>query len=46
MIARKYSAWKSVFRKLGSYNDKFSAGTFGKEINKNIEDCYRFIVQN
>jgi len=31
---------------LGSYNDKFSAGTFGKGINKNIKDCYRFIVQN
>lgn len=31
---------------LGSYNDKFSAGTFGKGINKNIMDCYRFIVQN
>lgn len=31
---------------LGSYNDKFLAGTFGKGINKNIMDCYRFIVQN
>jgi len=31
---------------LGSYNDKFSAGTFGKGINKNIKDSYRFIVQN
>lgn len=31
---------------LGSYNDRFSAGTFGKGINKNITDCYRFIVQN
>lgn len=31
---------------LGSYHDEFAAGAFGKGINKNIQDCYRFIVQN
>lgn len=31
---------------LGSYHDGFSAGALGKGINKNIQDCYRFIVQN
>jgi uncharacterized protein (DUF2235 family) len=31
---------------LGSYHDEFTAGAFGKGINKNIQDCYRFIVQN
>jgi len=31
---------------LGSYHDNFSAGAFGEGINKNIQDCYRFIVQN
>ena len=31
---------------LGSYHDGFKGGAFGSGINKNIEDCYRFIVQN
>lgn len=31
---------------LGSYHDGVSAGAFGDGINKNIQDCYRFIVQN
>ena len=31
---------------LGSYHDGLVAGAFGKGINKNIQDCYRFIVQN
>ncbi len=31
---------------LGSYHDGFKAGAFGSGINKNIQDCYRFIVQN
>jgi len=31
---------------LGSYHDEFTAGAFGAGINKNIQDCYRFIVQN
>jgi uncharacterized protein (DUF2235 family) len=31
---------------LGSYHNEYSAGAFGHGINKNIMDCYRFIVQN
>ena len=31
---------------LGSYHNGVSAGTLGEGINKNIQDCYRFIVQN
>ena len=31
---------------LGSYHSSFSGGAFGKGINKNIMDDYRFIVQN
>lgn len=31
---------------LGSYHDEFTGGAFGNGINKNIQDCYRFIVQN
>jgi uncharacterized protein (DUF2235 family) len=31
---------------LGSYHDGFTAGALGKGINKNIQDCYLFIVQN
>jgi uncharacterized protein (DUF2235 family) len=31
---------------LGSYHDEFAAGALGQGINKNIQDCYRFIVQN
>ena len=31
---------------LGSYHDGFSAGAFGSGINKNIQDCYRFLVHN
>lgn len=31
---------------LGSYHDKVSAGISGEGIQKNIQDCYRFIVQN
>lgn len=31
---------------LGSYHDGFTAGALGSGINKNIQDCYRFIVQN
>ena len=31
---------------LGSYHDGFKAGAFGSGINKNIQDCYRFLVHN
>ena len=31
---------------LGSYHDNLTAGAFGTGINKNIQDAYRFIVQN
>ena len=31
---------------LGSYHDSVQAGAFGKGIDKNIKDDYRFIVQN
>ena len=31
---------------LGSYHNELKAGAFGSGINKNIQDCYRFIVQN
>ncbi|MEM7101303.1 MAG: DUF2235 domain-containing protein [Pseudomonadota bacterium] len=31
---------------LGSYHDGFSSGAFGSGINKNIQDCYRFLVHN
>jgi len=31
---------------LGSYHDSVTAGGFGAGINKNIQDHYRFIVQN
>ena len=31
---------------LGSYHSSFTGGAFGKGINKNIMDDYRFIVQN
>ncbi len=31
---------------LGSYHDSVTAGAFGDGINKNIQDNYRFIVQN
>jgi len=31
---------------LGSYYNSAFAGGFGVGINKNIQDCYRFIVQN
>ncbi len=31
---------------IGSYHDKAKGGAFGNGINKNIQDCYRFIVQN
>ena len=31
---------------LGSYHSSFSGGAFGKGINKNVMDDYRFIVQN
>ncbi len=31
---------------LGSYHDSVSSGAFGKGIDKNIMDDYRFIVQN
>ena len=31
---------------LGSYHSSFAGGAFGKGINKNVMDDYRFIVQN
>ena len=31
---------------LGSYHDSVGGGSFGKGINKNIADNYRFLVQN
>ncbi len=31
---------------LGSYHNNFTAGGFGRGIDKNIMDCYRFIVHN
>jgi len=31
---------------VGSEGDKFSGGITGKGIDKNIQDCYRFVVHN
>jgi len=31
---------------IGSYHDKFAGGALGKGLEKNIKDCYRFIVHN
>ena len=31
---------------IGSYHDTTSGGAFGKGLDKNIKDCYRFIVHN
>lgn len=31
---------------LGSYHDNLTAGGFGRGIDKNIMDCYRFLVHN
>ncbi len=31
---------------IGSYYDSVKGGAFGDGINKNVMDCYRFIVQN
>lgn len=31
---------------IGSYHDKVAGGAFGKGLDKNIMDCYRFIVHN
>ncbi|MBU2862880.1 DUF2235 domain-containing protein [Reinekea marina] len=31
---------------IGTYHDKASGGAFGAGLEKNVMDCYRFIVQN
>lgn len=31
---------------VGSYYDPVKGGAFGEGLNKNVQDCYRFIVQN
>jgi uncharacterized protein (DUF2235 family) len=31
---------------IGSYHDKFAGGALGKGLEKNVKDCYRFLVHN
>lgn len=31
---------------IGSYHDKFGGGALGKGLEKNVKDCYRFLVHN
>ena len=31
---------------IGSYHDNFAGGALGKGLEKNIKDCYRFLVHN
>ena len=31
---------------IGSYHDQFAGGALGKGLEKNVKDCYRFIVHN
>lgn len=31
---------------IGSYHDRFAGGALGKGLEKNVKDCYRFLVHN